>query len=40
MRRFRLSGTHMDFWFVGLMLVLALLTWGGVVLCERLGRRP
>jgi hypothetical protein len=30
----------MDFWFVGLMLVLALLTWGGVVLCERLGRRP
>jgi hypothetical protein len=30
----------MDFWFLALMLVLALLTWGGVVLCERLLRQP
>jgi hypothetical protein len=30
----------MDLWFIGLILVLALLTWGGVVLCERLGRQP
>jgi hypothetical protein len=28
----------MDLWFVGLMLMLALLTWGGIVLCERLQR--
>jgi len=30
----------MDLWFVGLILVLAVLTWGGVVLCERLMVRP
>jgi hypothetical protein len=30
----------MDLWFIGLMLVLALLTWGGIVLCERLLSRP
>jgi hypothetical protein len=30
----------MDLWFLGLTLLLALLTWGGVILCERLGRRP
>jgi len=28
----------MDLWFVGLMVVLTLLTWGGIVLCERLQR--
>jgi hypothetical protein len=26
----------MDLWFVGLIVVLALLTWGGIALCERL----
>jgi hypothetical protein len=30
----------MDLWFLGLTLLLALLTWGGIVLCQRLGRRP
>ena len=30
----------MDLWFIGLMVVLALLTWGGIVLCERLRVRP
>jgi hypothetical protein len=30
----------MDLWFIGLILVLALLTWGGVVLCERLLQQP
>jgi hypothetical protein len=30
----------MDLWFIGLILVLALLTWGGVVLCERLQQQP
>ena len=30
----------MDLWFVGLIVALALLTWGGVVLCERLLSRP
>jgi len=30
----------MDFWFVGLTLLLWLLTWGGVLLCERLRGRP
>jgi hypothetical protein len=29
----------MDLWFLGLTLLLALLTWGSVILCERLGRR-
>jgi hypothetical protein len=28
----------MDLWFIGLMVVLAGLTWGGIVLCERLLR--
>jgi hypothetical protein len=32
--------TRMDLWFLGLTLLLALLTWGGIVLCHRLGRRP
>ena len=30
----------MDLWFIGLMLGLALLTWGGIVLCDRLLNRP
>jgi hypothetical protein len=30
----------MDLWFIGLILVLTLLTWGGIVLCERLQRVP
>jgi hypothetical protein len=30
----------MDLWFVGLIVVLTALTWGGVVLCERLLGRP
>ena len=30
----------MDLWFIGLTVVLALLTWGGIVLCERLLVRP
>jgi hypothetical protein len=30
----------MDLWFIGLILVLTALTWGGVVLCERLRREP
>jgi hypothetical protein len=32
--------TVMDLWFVGLIVVLAGLTWGGIVLCERLLVRP
>ena len=34
------GGDAMDLWFVGLIVVLALLTWGGVVLCARLLRQP
>jgi hypothetical protein len=30
----------MDLWFIGLMVVLAGLTWGGIVLCQRLLLRP
>jgi hypothetical protein len=30
----------MDLWFLGLIAVLSLLTWGGIVLCERLLVRP
>jgi hypothetical protein len=30
----------MDLWFIGLIVVLAVLTWGGIVLCERLLLRP
>jgi hypothetical protein len=30
--------TVMDLWFLGLIVLLALLTWGGIVLCERLQR--
>ena len=30
----------MDLWFLGLIIVLAVLTWGGIVLCERLLVRP
>ena len=29
----------MDAWFVGLIVVLALLTGGGIVLCDRLLRQ-
>ncbi len=39
MRPFQSLGTPVDLWFLGLTLLLALLTWGGVILCERLGRR-
>lgn len=28
----------MDLWFLGLIVLLALLTWGGIVLCGRLQR--
>jgi hypothetical protein len=28
----------MDLWFLGLMVLLSLLTWGGIVLCARLQR--
>jgi hypothetical protein len=30
----------MDLWFIGLIVVLTLLTWGGIVVCERLLVRP
>jgi hypothetical protein len=30
--------TVMDLWFLGLIVLLALLTWGGIVLCGRLQR--
>jgi hypothetical protein len=30
----------MDLWFVALIVLLALLTWGGIVLCQRLLVRP
>jgi hypothetical protein len=30
----------MDLWFIGLLLGLALLTWGFVELCDRLLHRP
>jgi hypothetical protein len=30
----------MDVWFIGLIIVFAVLTWGGIVLCERLLVRP
>jgi hypothetical protein len=30
----------MDLWFIGLIVVLTGLTWGGIVLCERLLLRP
>jgi hypothetical protein len=32
--------TAMDLWFIGLIVVLAALTWGGIVLCDRLQVRP
>jgi hypothetical protein len=28
----------MDLWFLGLIVLLSLLTWGGIVLCARLQR--
>jgi hypothetical protein len=28
----------MDLWFLGLIVLLSLLTWGGILLCERLLR--
>jgi hypothetical protein len=28
----------MDLWFLGLIVLLSLLTWGGIVLCGRLQR--
>jgi hypothetical protein len=30
----------MDLWFIGLIVVLSVLTWGGIVVCERLRERP
>jgi hypothetical protein len=30
----------MDLWFIGLIIVLTLLTWGAVVLCGRLLSQP
>jgi len=30
----------MDLWFIGLIVVLALLTLGGIALCERLRQQP
>lgn len=30
----------MDLWFIALIVALALLTWGGVILCDRLLTRP
>lgn len=30
----------MEPWFVGLIIALAALTWGGIVLCARLQKRP
>jgi hypothetical protein len=30
----------MDIWYIGLWVVLAALTWGGIVLCDRLLGRP
>jgi hypothetical protein len=30
----------MDFAFIALTIVLALSTWGGILLCERLLRQP
>ena len=30
----------MDLWFIGLIVVLTLLTWGGIIVCERLLVRP
>jgi hypothetical protein len=30
--------TVMDLWFLGLIVLLALLTWGGIALCARLQR--
>jgi hypothetical protein len=30
--------TAMDLWFLGLIVLLSLLTWGGIVLCRRLQR--
>jgi hypothetical protein len=35
-----MPGTMNDLWFVGLTLLLAVLTWLGVKLCERLLRKP
>jgi len=29
-----------DFWFLLLLAALAGLTWGGIVLCDRLRNRP
>ncbi len=30
----------MDPWFILLIVILALSTWGGIVLCERLLKHP
>jgi len=30
----------MDLWFIGLIALLTLSTWGGIVLCARLLRQP
>ena len=30
----------MDIWLIGLIVVLTVLTWGGIALCARLLRQP
>ncbi len=30
----------MDIWFIGLIVLLTLSTWGGIALCARLLRQP
>jgi hypothetical protein len=39
LRRGSMLGIMNDLWFVGLTLFLAVLTWLGVKLCERLLRK-
>lgn len=34
------TGGGMDLWFIALIVALTLLTWGGVILCDRLLTRP
>jgi hypothetical protein len=40
LRRCSMFGTMNDLWFVGLTLLLAVLTWLGVRLCDRLLKNP
>jgi hypothetical protein len=30
----------MDLWFIGLIVVLTLMTWGAIALCQRLRPQP